>query len=102
MDCDTTGIEPDIALVSTNCSRVAACSRSSTRRSNRRCTTWATTRQIEGIIQHIDKYDTIEDVLGEDGTTISSGLKPEDLPCLTAPSSPTAARARCTIADTSA
>src|SRR4029079_10165358 len=36
--------------------------------------------QIERIIAHIDKYDTIEDVVGEDGTTIPSGLKPEDLP----------------------
>ncbi|MEZ4650764.1 MAG: hypothetical protein R3E97_18680 [Candidatus Eisenbacteria bacterium] len=31
MDCDTTGIEPDIALISTSGSSVAACSRSSTR-----------------------------------------------------------------------
>ena len=33
----------------------------------------------EGIIAHIEKFDTIEDV-EENGTTIKSGLKPEHLP----------------------
>src|SRR5205809_3763110 len=36
--------------------------------------------EIEGIIAHIDAFDTIEDVTDTDGSTISSGLKPEHLP----------------------
>ena len=39
-----------------------------------------TPAEIEKIIAHIDRYDTIEDVLEEDGTTVASGLKPEDFP----------------------
>jgi len=38
------------------------------------------TADIEDIIAHIDKYDTIEDVEDESGTTIPSGLKPEHIP----------------------
>ena len=36
--------------------------------------------ESERIIAHIDTFDTIEDVLDADGSTISSGLKPEHLP----------------------
>jgi len=36
-------------------------------------------KEIEGIIAHIEKYDTIED-LEENGQTTQSGLKPEHLP----------------------
>jgi len=36
--------------------------------------------EIESIIAHIDAFDTIEDVTDTDGSTISSGLKPEHLP----------------------
>src|SRR5207244_2010273 len=35
--------------------------------------------EIERIIAHIDAFDTIEDILDADGTTISSGLRPEHL-----------------------
>ncbi|HZA38956.1 MAG TPA: hypothetical protein VE486_07420, partial [Candidatus Baltobacteraceae bacterium] len=35
--------------------------------------------EIERIIAHIDAFDTIEDVTDTDGSTISSGLKPEHL-----------------------
>src|SRR5205823_3937076 len=35
--------------------------------------------EIERIIAHIDSFDTIENVTNTDGTTISSGLKPEHL-----------------------
>src|SRR4030088_2016205 len=35
--------------------------------------------EIERIIAHIDAFDTIEDVLDTDGSSISSGLKPEHL-----------------------
>src|SRR5207248_10545445 len=36
--------------------------------------------EIERIIAHVDAFDTIEDVLDTDGTTISSGMRPEHLP----------------------
>jgi ribonucleoside-diphosphate reductase alpha chain len=36
--------------------------------------------EIERIIAHIDSFDTIENVEDSDGSTISSGLKPEHLP----------------------
>jgi ribonucleoside-diphosphate reductase alpha chain len=36
--------------------------------------------EIERIVAHIDAFDTIEDVADSDGSTISSGLKPEHLP----------------------
>src|SRR3982750_3513946 len=36
--------------------------------------------EIERIIAHIDAFDTIEDAIDSDGSTISSGLKPEHLP----------------------
>src|SRR5207245_1114521 len=35
--------------------------------------------EIERIIAHIDAFDTIEDVIDNDGSTILSGLKPEHL-----------------------
>ncbi len=35
-------------------------------------------KEIEGIVAHIEKFDTIEDV-EENGQTVSSGLKPEHL-----------------------
>ncbi|HEV7866222.1 MAG TPA: vitamin B12-dependent ribonucleotide reductase [Chthoniobacteraceae bacterium] len=82
MDCDTTGIEPDIALVKykllagggmlkivnqtvksalQNLGYEGAC--------------------IEQIIAHIDKHDTIEDIVDEQtGESVFSGLKPEHLP----------------------
>src|SRR5438552_89650 len=80
MDCDTTGIEPDIALVKykllagggmlkiVNRTVPEALNRLGYNRS-----------EVERIIAHIEKFDTIEDVQ-EDGKTISSGLKPEHLP----------------------
>jgi len=37
------------------------------------------TEEIDRIIAHIDAFDTIEDVTDTDGSTISSGLKPEHL-----------------------
>src|SRR5690606_6618051 len=37
-----------------------------------------TAKEIEGIVAHIEKHDTIED-LEENGTTIRSGLKAEHL-----------------------
>jgi len=81
MDCDTTGIEPDIALVKykllagggmlkiVNQTVKAALEKLG-----------YNSDEIEGIIAHIDAFDTIEDVTDTDGSTISSGLKPEHLP----------------------
>ncbi|MDQ2868064.1 MAG: vitamin B12-dependent ribonucleotide reductase [Verrucomicrobiota bacterium] len=81
MDCDTTGIEPDIALVKYKLLAGGGMLKIVNR----------TVRQaleklqysgddIERIIAHIDLFDTIEDVLDTDGSAITSGLKPEHLP----------------------
>jgi ribonucleoside-diphosphate reductase alpha chain len=80
MDCDTTGIEPDIALVKykllagggmlkiVNQTVKPALEKLS-----------YNLEEIERIIAHIDAFDTIEDVT-DDGAKISSGLRPEHLP----------------------
>src|SRR5437879_2001723 len=80
MDCDTTGIEPDIALVKykllagggmlkiVNQTVKPALEKLS-----------YNSEEIERIIAHIDAFDTIEDVFDTDGSKISSGLKPENL-----------------------
>lgn len=80
MDCDTTGIEPDIALVKYKLLAGGGMLKivNQTVRPALQHLGYDAAA-IEHIIQHIDKHDTIEDVLGDDGTTISSGLKPEDL-----------------------
>jgi ribonucleoside-diphosphate reductase alpha chain len=81
MDCDTTGIEPDIALVKykllagggmlkiVNQTVKPALEKIS-----------YSSDDIERIVAHIDAFDTIEDVTDAEGTRISSGLKPEHLP----------------------
>jgi ribonucleoside-diphosphate reductase alpha chain len=81
MDCDTTGIEPDIALVKykllagggmlkiVNQTVKPALEKLS-----------YDSEEVERIIAHIDAFDTIEDATDTDGTKISSGLKPEHLP----------------------
>jgi ribonucleoside-diphosphate reductase alpha chain len=81
MDCDTTGIEPDIALVKYKLLAGGGMLKivNQTVKSALHHLGY-TSAEIERIIAHIDKFDTIEDVTDEDGTTISSGLKPEDLP----------------------
>jgi ribonucleoside-diphosphate reductase alpha chain len=81
MDCDTTGIEPDIALVKYKLLAGGGMLKivNQTVKSALYHLGY-TSAEIERIIAHIDKFDTIEDVTDEDGTTISSGLKPEDLP----------------------
>src|SRR6184192_2778102 len=80
MDCDTTGIEPDIALVKykllagggmikiVNQTVKLALEKLS-----------YNAEEIERIIAHIDAFDTIEDVTDTDGSEISSGLRPEHL-----------------------
>jgi ribonucleoside-diphosphate reductase alpha chain len=80
MDCDTTGIEPDLALVKykllagggmlkiVNQTVKPALERLG-----------YNSEEIERILAHIDAFDTIEDVTDTDGSPISSGLKPEHL-----------------------
>ncbi|HTV75557.1 MAG TPA: hypothetical protein VMD57_01060, partial [Candidatus Baltobacteraceae bacterium] len=80
MDCDTTGVEPDIALVKYKLLAGGGMLKIVNRGvpdALRRLGYNET--EIKNIIAHIEKHDTIEDV-EENGTTISSGLKPEHLP----------------------
>ena len=80
MDCDTTGIEPDIALVKYKLLAGGGMLKIVNRAvpdALRRLGYGET--EIKNIIAHIDKNDTIEDV-EENGRTIASGLKPEHLP----------------------
>jgi len=80
MDCDTTGIEPDIALVKYKLLAGGGMLKIVNRGvpdALRRLGYSA--KENEGIIAHIEKFDTIEDI-EENGKTIASGLKPEHLP----------------------
>jgi ribonucleoside-diphosphate reductase alpha chain len=80
MDCDTTGIEPDIALVKYKLLAGGGLLKIVNRtvpEGLRRLGYDA--QEVGRIIAHIEKFDTIEDV-EENGQTISSGLKPEHLP----------------------
>jgi ribonucleoside-diphosphate reductase alpha chain len=80
MDCDTTGVEPDIALV-----KYKLLAGGGMLKIVNRGVPDALRRmkyneaEIKSIIAHIEKHDTIEDV-EENGKIISSGLKPEHLP----------------------
>ncbi|HUE36964.1 MAG TPA: vitamin B12-dependent ribonucleotide reductase, partial [Candidatus Acidoferrum sp.] len=79
MDCDTTGVEPDIALVKYKLLAGGGMLKIVNRgvpQALRRLGYSA--REIEGIVAHIEKFDTIEDV-EENGAPVSSGLKPEHL-----------------------
>src|SRR5947208_768794 len=81
MDCDTTGIEPDIALV-----KYKLLAGGGMLKIVNQTVTPAlgklgyNSEEIERIVAHIDAFDTIEDVEDSDGSMISSGLKPEHLP----------------------
>lgn len=80
MDCDTTGIEPDIALV-----KYKLLAGGGLLKIVNRTVPQALQRlgyqkeEIDKIVAHIEKYDTIEDV-EENGTVVKSGLKPDHLP----------------------
>jgi ribonucleoside-diphosphate reductase alpha chain len=80
MDCDTTGVEPDIALVKYKLlaggGMLKIVNRGVPDALRRMKYSEA---EVKSIIAHIEKHDTIEDV-EENGKTISSGLKPEHLP----------------------
>jgi ribonucleoside-diphosphate reductase alpha chain len=79
MDCDTTGVEPDIALVKYKVLAGGGMLKIVNRTvpQGLQCLGY---RQAESdaIIAHIEKFDTIEDV-EENGTVTRSGLKPEHL-----------------------
>jgi ribonucleoside-diphosphate reductase alpha chain len=80
MDCDTTGVEPDIALVKYKLLAGGGMLKIVNRGvpdALRRLGYEADA--VAKIIAHIEKHDTIEDV-GENGATIHSGLKAEHLP----------------------
>src|SRR5947209_6277074 len=80
MDCDTTGIEPYIALV-----KYKLLAGGGMLKIVNQTVTPAleklgyNSEEIERIIAHIDAFDTIEDVEDSDGSTITSGVKPEHL-----------------------
>src|SRR5437773_575362 len=80
MDCDTTGIEPDIALVKYKLLAGGGMLKivNQTIRPALEKLGY-NSEQIERIIAHIDAFDTIEDITDTDGSKISSGLKPEHL-----------------------
>lgn len=81
MDCDTTGIEPDIALV-----KYKLLAGGGMLKIVNRTVPPALKRlgyasdEIAGILVHIEKYDTIEDVIdSESGESVRSGLAPAHL-----------------------
>jgi len=81
MDCDTTGIEPDIALVKYKLlagGGMLKIVNQTVRPALEKL--GYNSEEIERIIAHIDSFDTIEDVTDSDGSIITSGLKPEHLP----------------------
>ncbi len=82
MDCDTTGIEPEIALVKYKLLAGGGMLKIVNRTvppALRRLGYSA--NEIAAILVHIEKYDTIEDVTApETQSFVSSGLKPEHLP----------------------
>src|SRR5436305_10971968 len=81
MDCDTTGIEPDIALVKYKLLAGGGMLKIVNQTIKPALEKLGyNSEEIECIIAHIDAFDTIEDVIDTDGTTISSGLKPDHLP----------------------
>ena len=80
MDCDTTGIEPDIALVKYKLLAGGGMLKIVNQTVKPALEKLGyNSEEIDGMIAHIDTFDTIEDVLDSDGSTISSGLKPEHL-----------------------
>jgi ribonucleoside-diphosphate reductase alpha chain len=81
MDCDTTGIEPDIALVKYKLLAGGGMLKIVNQTVKTALEKLGyNSDEIERIIAHIDAFDTIEDITDTDGSTISSGLKPEHLP----------------------
>src|SRR6476619_6852455 len=81
MDCDTTGIEPDIALVKYKLLAGGGMLKIVNQTVKPALEKLGyDSEAIERIVAHIDAFDTIEDVTDTGGTKISSGLRPEHLP----------------------
>jgi len=81
MDCDTTGIEPDIALVKYKLLAGGGMLKIVNQTIKPALEKLRyNSDEIERIVAHIDAFDTIEDITDTDGSTISSGLKAEHLP----------------------
>ena len=79
MDCDTTGVEPDIALVKYKLLAGGGMLKMVNRGVGAALRRLGySENQIAGILAHIEKHDTIEDV-EENGATIASGLKCDHL-----------------------
>ena len=80
MDCDTTGVEPDIALVKYKLLAGGGMLKIVNRTVPEALERLEyTPEQAKALIEHIEKFDTIEDIESE-GQTIRGGLKPEHLP----------------------
>lgn len=80
MDCDTTGIEPDIALVKYKVLAGGGVLKIVNQTVEPALASLGySPGEVEQIVAHIDTYDTIEDVTDEDGKVRKSGLKPEHL-----------------------
>ncbi len=82
MDCDTTGIEPDIALVKYKLLAGGGMLKIVNQTVRPALLNLGySAAEIEGIIGHVSKWDTIENVQDEQtGAVIASGLKDEHLP----------------------
>ncbi len=83
MDCDTTGIEPDIALVKYKVLAGGGMLKIVNRTvPDALHSLGYNEAEVQRIVAHVEKYDTIEDVAAEAGAegVIASGLKPEHLP----------------------
>ena len=80
MDCDTTGVEPDIALVKYKLLAGGGMLKIVNRTVPEGLRKLGYSQpEIDGIIRHIEKFDTIEDI-EEGGVAVKSGLKPDHLP----------------------
>jgi ribonucleoside-diphosphate reductase alpha chain len=80
MDCDTTGIEPDIALVKYKLLAGGGMLKIVNQTVKPALEKLGyNSEEIDRIIAHIDAFDTIEDVIDNNGSAVSSGLKPEHL-----------------------
>ena len=80
MDCDTTGIEPDIALVKYKLLAGGGVLKIVNQTVRPALQNLGYNRlEVERIEAHIDQHDTIEDVTGENGELIQSGLRAEHL-----------------------
>ncbi len=81
MDCDTTGVEPDIALI-----KYKVLAGGGTLKIVNRTVPEALRRlgygagEIEQIVAHVERHDTIEDATLDDGTVVATPLKAEHLP----------------------